>query len=105
MTMANRGKDMMNRLNLPEQFRTKLFQYAVIMTTKLDMLMIVEVEGSRAMEFMYCAGSVLRFVKYLRTWGETGTITSKPDSTLKRRDRDIYCMFVRCAEEYAGNCC
>ena len=48
-TMANRGRDILDRANVPEKYRTPLFRYAVTTATKLDMLLIVEVEGSRAM--------------------------------------------------------
>ena len=52
-TMANRGRDIMNRANVPDKYRTPLFRYAVTTATKLDMLLIVDVEGSRAMRCLH----------------------------------------------------
>ena len=51
--MANRGRVVMNRLNLPEKYRIPLFKYTVTTATKLDMLLIVEVEGSRDMRCVH----------------------------------------------------
>ena len=103
-TMANRGRAMMNRSNVSEKFRTQLFQYAVITATKLDMLLVVEVEGSHAMRCVHWAKTVPRFAKQLRTWEEAGTVTTKIGSTSKHRDRGVHCMFGGHAEGYAGDC-
>ena len=52
-TMSNRGRDVLNRANTPKKYRTPLFRYTVTTATKLDMLLIVEVEGSRAMRCLH----------------------------------------------------
>ena len=76
-TMSNRGRAMMNRANVPEKYRYVLFKYAVTTATKLDMLLVVEIDGSTAMRSLHWAGTVPRFSKHLRTWEETGTVTTK----------------------------
>ena len=103
-TMTNRGRDILNRANVPEKCRAPLFRYAVTTVTKLDLLLIVEFEGIRAMRCLHRAGSVPKFTKYLRTWGEAGTVTTKTDNTPKPKDRRVHCMFVGYAECHAGNC-
>ena len=94
-TMVNRGRAILNRANVPEKCRAPLFRYAVTTATKFDLLLIVEFEGS---------WSVPKFAKYLRTWGEDGTVTTKTDSTPKPKDRRVHCLFVGYAEGHAGDC-
>ena len=81
--MANRGRAILNRANVPEKYRTPLFRYVVTTATKLDMLLIVEVEWSRDMRCLYWTGSVPNCAKYLRAWGEADTVTTKTDSISK----------------------
>ena len=65
--MTNRGREMMNRENVPEEYRYVLFKYAVTTATKLDMLLVVKIDGSTAMRCLHWSGSVPRFAKHLRT--------------------------------------
>ena len=102
-TTANWGRAMMNRSNVSEKFRTQLFQYAVITATNLDMLLVFEVEDSRAMTCVHWTGSVTRFEEHLRTLGEVGTVTTKTGSTHKPRDRGVHCMFVGYTEGHTGD--
>ena len=102
--MANRGRAMMNRANVPEKYRYVLFKYAVTTATKLDMLLVVEIDDSTAMRCLHWAGTVPRFSKHLRTWGETGTVTTKMDNTPKPKNRGVHCMMVGYADGYAGDC-
>ena len=81
--MDNSGRGILNRANVPEKYRTPLFRYAVTTAMKFDMLLIVEVKGSRAMWYLHWTGSVQKFAAYLRTWREAGTVTTKTDSTPK----------------------
>ena len=81
-----------------------MFQYAVITATKLDILLIVEVEGNRAIRCVYWVGTSPRFTKYLRILGKDDTVTAKTGSTPKLRDRGVHCMFVGYAEGHAGDC-
>ena len=83
---------------------TSFFKYAITTATKLDMLLVVEIDGSTAMICLYWAGSVPRFSKHLRTWGEEGTVTTKMDSTPKPKNRGFHCMMVRYADGHAGDC-
>ena len=91
-TMTNRGKDMRTRSGIPEKCRIPPFKYAVTTATKLDILLIVEVEGRRAIRCLHYAGTVSKFVKYLRTWGEASSITIKTDNTSKPRDCEVHCV-------------
>ena len=51
--MANRGRDILNRVNVPEKYHTPLFRYILTTATKFDMVLIVEVEGSRIMRYLH----------------------------------------------------
>ena len=93
-TITNRGRAIMSRANVPAKYWTPLFRYTVTATTKLDMLLIIEVEESRVMRCLHWAGSVPKSVKHLKTWEEVGTVTTKSNSTSKPRDCDVHCMFV-----------
>lgn len=48
-TMTNRGRTVTNRANTPVENRYKHFRYVVTTATKLDILMVANVEGSVAM--------------------------------------------------------
>ena len=95
---------MLNRVNIPAGDRHDLFKYAVAMATKLDMLSVVEIDGIRAMRCLHWKGTVPKFAKHLRTWGEAGTVTLKTDSTSKPKDRGVHCMFVGYSLMHDGDC-
>jgi hypothetical protein len=44
-----------------------------------------------------------KYLKYLRTWGEAGTVKLKSRSHTKLDDRGHTCMFVGYSTAHAGN--
>ena len=66
-TIANRGRSIMNRGNVPGRYRYVLFNDVVTTATKLDMLLMVQSDGSMTMRCVHWADSFPRFTKYLRT--------------------------------------
>eukprot|EP00957_Ditylum_brightwellii_P156851 11938276-Ditylum_brightwellii.AAC.1 len=55
--------------------------------TLLDGLVIVEVDGEKKTCYEHFHGNVPKFAKYLRTWGEVGTIKTHKKTTPKIADR------------------
>ena len=102
--MANRARAMLNRANIPAADRYDLFKYAAVTATKLDMLSMVEIDGVHAMRCLHWSGTVPKFAKHLRTWGQVGTVTLKTDSTPKPNDRGVHCMFVGYSLMHDGDC-
>ena len=70
---------MLNRANIPTSDR-----YAMVI--KLDMISVVEVDGIIVMRYLHWSGTVPKFAKHLRTWGETGTVTLKTGFTPKHNN-------------------
>jgi hypothetical protein len=66
----------------------KAFQDA----TNLDGLVVIEVNGNINMNIG--VGTQPKWVKHLRTWGESGTVKFMTGTTPKIADRGIPCMFV-----------
>ena len=65
---------------------------------------MVEVEGIIVMRCLHWSGTVPKFAKHLRTWGETGTVPFKTGSTPKHNDRGVHYMCVGYALNHDGDC-
>ena len=103
-TLANRGRAMMHRANVPEAARYKVWREAFGTATLLDGLLLIEIDGKMASRFEHWAGSNPSFAKYLRMWGEAGTVKVKTKTTPKLQDRGVQCMLVGYAPDHAGDC-
>ena len=60
-----------------------LFGESFTTVTLLDMLSIIELNGSDASQYEHFHGEMLRFVQSLHTVGEVGTVKIKTDTTTK----------------------
>ena len=102
--IANRGRALLYRANVPYAERYKLFREAFKTATLLDGLMPIEIDGKVATRYWHWSGSEPAFAKHLRIWGEAGTVKTKTSMTPKLLDRGEKCMFVGYALDHTGDC-
>jgi len=102
--LANRGRAMMYRANVPKPMRYQIFPKAFETATLQDGLVVVEIDGKKATRYEHFAGKLPKFAQYLRTWGEAGTVTVRKKMSPKLADRGITCMFVGYATNHDGDC-
>jgi hypothetical protein len=101
--VANQGRALMARANIPMAVRYRIYSEAFKMAMLLDGLVTIELDGVTAMQYEHWCGKNPEFAKNLRTWGEAGTATVKTKMTLKVKDRGIQCMFVGYALDHLGD--
>ena len=103
-TLANRGRAMMHRANLPMMDRYRLAHEAFQCATHLDGLTVVEINGVRKTRYEHFVGQNPMFAKHLRTWGEAGTVKIKTSTSPKLNDKGTHCMFVGYTYNHPGDC-
>ena len=101
--MANRGRAILGRANVPTTVRHLLWREAFKTTTLLDGLQVITVDGKEATRYVHWNKTNPAFSKHLRTWGEAGTVKLKTKMTLKLNDRGATCMMVGYALEHPGD--
>jgi hypothetical protein len=103
-SLANKGRALMARANVPLKVRYKLFKEAFTTATLLDGLMTVEVDGKLATRHQHFCGKNPAFVKDLQIWGEAGTVKIKKTGTPKIADRGTQCVMVGCPADHTSDC-
>jgi hypothetical protein len=101
--LANRGRALMHRANVPINIRYKVWKEAFKTATLLDGLTVIKLNGVEATRFVHWGGENPEFAKYLRVWGEAGTVKTKTKTTPKLFDRGVHCMMVGYALNHAGD--
>ena len=71
--------------------------------TLLDGLMSIEIDGVINSRYEHWCGMNPKFAKYLRLWGEAGTVKTKTTTTPKVKDRGVPCMMIGYALEHPGD--
>ena len=71
--------------------------------TQLDGLVLVTINGVTKTRYEHWVGKNPTFAKYLRTWGEAGTVKVKTKTSPKLKDKGVHCMFVGYATEHSGD--
>ena len=102
--LANRGRALMARANVPLSVRYKIWRHAMKTATLLDGLTVTTVEGKTATRYVLWAGENPKFAGHLRTWGEAGSIKTRVRGTPKIADRGTQCMMVGYSIDHAGDC-
>ena len=102
--LANKARAAMHQANLPMEMRFWLFGEIFTTITLLDGLTIIEVDGLKQSRYEYIFKKKPKFVKYLRTIGEAGTVKITCDTTPKLQDRGIHCIFVGYALNHPEGC-
>ncbi len=93
-SIANKGRALMSAANIPMSVRYKVWIKAFEHATALDGLIVTTIDGKNATRYEHWHGSLPKWVRHLRTWGESGTVKVKTKTTPKLADRGIQCMFV-----------
>jgi hypothetical protein len=95
-TLANRGcTPMMAAANVPESIRYRIYSEAFKTDTLLNGLIPIEINGITKTRYEHWSTTGNpAYAKYLRTWGEVGTVTLKSKMTPKVKDRGVQCKFV-----------
>jgi hypothetical protein len=101
--LANRGRALMIRANVPARERYLLFTEAFSTATKLDGLMTIKIKGVTATRYIHFAKKNPAFAQYLQTWGAAGTVKTKTKTTAKLANRGVQCMFVGYAQDHTGD--
>ena len=81
--LANYGRALMVRANVPLKERYRFFTKAFQTATLLDGFAIIEIDGVKKTRYDHYYGDNPKFVNHLRTWGEAGTVTLKNNATPK----------------------
>ena len=102
--MANRGRAVMHKANVPLEVRYKVWREAFKTVTLLDGLMPIDIDGKMETSYVHWCGHNPSFFKHLKTWGEAGTVKLKIKATSRVADRGVQCMFVGYALDHDGDC-
>ena len=92
----------MNHVCVPRDMRYTLWPECVITATKLDWLMIDELNGVKKTRVEHYQDLIPNFVQHLRNWEEAGTMETGKDS--KVGDRGVTMIFLGYANWHEGNC-
>ena len=99
--LAGMSRAMMNKGNVPRASRYKLFGEVAKTATKLDGLVVVEINGVKKTRFEHYANILPRWTKFMRTFGEAGTVRTGKDG--KVGNRGVTMMMVGYADNHEGN--
>jgi hypothetical protein len=94
----------MSAANVPMKIRYKVWIKAFQHAIELDGLVVTEIDGNTATRYEHWNGKVPKWMKHMRTWGESGTVKVKTDTTPKIADRGLQCMFVGYSKDHDGDC-
>ena len=70
----------------------------------MEKLVLAYIDGKKQSIFKNLFGKEPQFVKYLRTWGESGTVKIKKKISPKLADQGIPCIFVGYTKDHEGDC-
>jgi hypothetical protein len=103
-SIANKGRTLMSAANVPKAARGKLWIKAFDHATNLDGLIVTNIDGKEKTRYEHWYDKLPKWSHHLRTWGESGTVKIKTDTTPKIADRGIQCMFVGYSKDHDGDC-
>jgi hypothetical protein len=94
----------MSAAKIPMKVWYKVWVKAIQHATDMDGLVITKINDKVATRYEHWCGKIPKWVNHLRTWGESGTVKVRTDTTPKIADRGIQCMFVGHAKDHDGDC-
>jgi hypothetical protein len=77
----------MGAANIPLIIRYKVWVKAFQHATKLDGLVISEIDGKTATRYEHWSGKLSKWVQHPHTWGQSGIVKFKTDTTPKIVDQ------------------
>ena len=73
--IAAKVRAMFNQANVPKRERYRLFSECTMTATKLDWLIVIEINGIKKTRIEHYTNKGLPgYARYLRTFGEAGTV-------------------------------
>jgi hypothetical protein len=102
-TLGNKGRSLMARAEIPMNKRYLLFREAFKTARYLDSLVVKTVGTKKATRHDNFYGKNPKWMKFLRTWGEAGTVKVKTKTTPKLSDRGVHCIFIGYADDHDGD--
>jgi hypothetical protein len=93
----------MVRANIPMNKRYLLFREAFKTAEYFDSLVVTTVGTKKATRHEHFYGTNPKWMKFLRTWGEAGTVKVKTKMMPKLADRRVHFMFIGYADDHNGN--
>ena len=69
----------------------------------LDELAVADLNGVIKSRIEHWNGTLPKFARHLRTWGEAGVVKTKDKMTAKLEDRGLCCMFVGYSLHHEGD--
>jgi hypothetical protein len=101
---ALKAKTMMRAANVPKKFRYQLFPDAVKTSAKLDALQIITYNNQEKTRHEHFYGQLPSYVKYLRTWGEAGTVKTRKATDAKLKDAaGVVSVMIGYANQHSGD--
>jgi hypothetical protein len=102
-TIAGRARAMLQDANIPVTLRKRLMLEAVKAATLLDGLIPIVIDGISSTKFVLQFGKNPSFAKFLRTWGEAGTVTIKSRKFQpKEKGRGVTCLMVGYSPDHSA---
>ena len=101
--IANRGRALMAHANVPKEIRYRVWREAFQTATLLDGLVPVVLDGVQETRYVHWCGGNPEFSRFLRVWGEAGTVKLRTSMTPKIEDRGMQCMMVGYALNHPGD--
>jgi hypothetical protein len=103
VTLVNKSRALMVRSNIPMNKRYLIFRESLKTATYLDSLVVTTVGKKKATRHDHFYGKNPRWMKFLQTWGEAGTVKVKTKNTPKLADQGVHCMFIGYADNHEGD--
>jgi hypothetical protein len=100
--LANRGRAILGRANIPFAIRHLLWRKAIKTATLLDGLQVIELDGAEATRYVHWNNKNLDFAQHLRTCEEAGAVKLKTKMTPKLSNRGAMCMMVGYTLDHPG---
>ena len=102
-TLYNKGRAMLIAAKVPQNLQYKLSAECFKTATLLDGLMAIKFGGKIQSRYEHWCGKNPDFSKYLRPWGEAGTVKLKGKRSNKLSNQGKLCVMVGYATDHPGN--
>ena len=99
-----RARTLQASANVPNDMKNVLFPYAYKCAFDCRSLEVINVHGVMKTRAEHFNKELPNFSKYLRRWGEAGTVKTTPVNAAKSRERGVTCIFVGYADKRPGDC-
>ena len=100
--LADMSCVMMNKVSIPGAICYNLFGKVSKTATKLDSVVIVEVNGVKKMLVEHYAKKIPHWVEFMRTFDKAGTVRTEKDDKVSKRG--VAMMVVGYADNHEGGC-